>query len=53
MKPLAKKYIVCLNADERKELETMVKKGEAAAYKRLHAEDARIKLKRLYPSIEC
>jgi hypothetical protein len=34
---LQKKYIIRLNAEERKELEAMVKNGKAAAYKIKHA----------------
>lgn len=34
----SKKYIVRLSAEERAELETLVKTGKAAAYKRLHAQ---------------
>jgi transposase len=34
---LQKKYIIRLSAEERKELEAMVKKGKAAAYKIKHA----------------
>jgi len=33
-----KKYIVRLSVDEREELELLVNKGKAAAYKRLHAQ---------------
>ncbi len=33
-----KKYIVELSSEEREELETLVNKGKAAAYKRKHAE---------------
>ncbi len=35
--PLQKKYIVRLTTEERTELEAMVKKGKAAAYKIKHA----------------
>lgn len=34
----AKKYIVRLSGEEREQLEALVKKGRAAAYKRLHAQ---------------
>lgn len=34
----AKKYIVRLSSEEREQLETLVKKGNAAAHKRLHAQ---------------
>ncbi len=35
---MAKKYIVRLSSEERKELEKIVSKGKAAAHKRLHAQ---------------
>lgn len=35
---MAKKYIVRLTHDERSELETLIKKGKTASYKRLHAQ---------------
>lgn len=35
---MAKKYIVRLVSDERNQLEELVNKGKAAAYKRLHAQ---------------
>ena len=35
---MRKKYIVRLTTEERSELQDMVKKGKAAAYKRLHAQ---------------
>jgi len=35
---MRKKYIVRLTSQERRELQEMVKKGKAAAYKRLHAQ---------------
>lgn len=35
---MPKKYIVRLSSDERQDLENLVKKGKAAAYKRLHAQ---------------
>lgn len=35
---MAKKYIIRLSSDERGELEALIKKGKAAAYKRLHAQ---------------
>jgi hypothetical protein len=34
----AKEYIVRLSGEEREQLETLVKKGKAAAHKRLHAQ---------------
>jgi hypothetical protein len=34
----AKKYIVRLSGEEREQLEALVKKGKAAAHKRLHAQ---------------
>ena len=35
---MAKKYIVRLSSEERRELEQLIKKAKAAAYKRLHAQ---------------
>ena len=35
---MTKKYIVRLSIDERQQLETLIKTGKAAAYKRLHAQ---------------
>jgi len=35
---MSKKYVVRLTEEERSELETLIKKGQVAAYKRLHAQ---------------
>jgi len=46
---MKKKYIVTLTKEERRMLQDMLSRGKAAVRKLLHA---RIKLRRLYPSLE-